>query len=308
MAAYIPRLSGGEWQEWANQLLACHYGPGNYQTIPDKDRGDAGLEGFCPGHGHAYQAYGCEEPLSVQERYEKQRDKLTEDVRKFIDNAAILTKLLRHVKIKRWILLVPLFDSKELVAHAAKKTREILAAGLPYVDSDFRVMVCQEADFPVARDLLLGATSKGIKFEVAPVTLTELGAWASTNDAMLSTLQRKLAKLPALSGEAQRDAFMHKVLIWYLEGQAVLDRLRGYPHVYEKVIAAKSHRENFLAMVALQGSTSSQILVDTLQELRATLESEAKELHNFSAEKLAYEALADWLIRCPLDFPEVANG
>lgn len=308
MAAYIPRLSGGEWQEWANQLLACHYGPANYQTVPDKDRGDAGLEGFCPGQGHAYQAYGCEEPLSVQERYEKQRDKLTADIRKFIDNAAILTKLLRHVKIKRWILLVPVFDSKELVAHAAKKTGEVIAAGLPYVDPDFCVMVCQETDFQVARDLLIGATSKGIKFDVEPVTPTELGAWTLTNDALLETLQRKLAKLPALSGEAQRNVFMHKVLTWYLEGQAVLERLRGYPQVYEKVIAAKSHRENFLAMAAMQGTTSNQILVDTLQELRATFESEARELHNFSAEKLAYEALADWLIRCPLDFPEVVNG
>jgi len=33
-----------------------------------------------------------------------------------------------------------------------------------------------------------------------------------------------------------------------------------------------------------------------------------RELHSFSAQDLAVEAVADWLMRCPLSFPEAANG
>ena len=86
MAAGPVRLSGEEWQGWANQLLTQRYGPAEYQKVPDNMRGDAGIEGFTLNAGHAYQAYGCEEPISAAERYEKQRDKMTRDINKFVAN------------------------------------------------------------------------------------------------------------------------------------------------------------------------------------------------------------------------------
>ena len=104
------RLSGEEWQKWADKLLQRHYGPGGYQKIPDKHKGDAGIEGFADTAGHAYQAYGPEEPLSTRERYEKHRTKMTNDIQKFIDNRIVLAKLFGEVKINKWILLVPIFE------------------------------------------------------------------------------------------------------------------------------------------------------------------------------------------------------
>src|SRR5437588_2907309 len=142
VTSQIPRLCGEEWQNWANKLLTCHYGPTNYQKVPDNDRGDSGIEGFTITEGHAYQAYGCEgEPLKTADRYEKHRDKVTEDINKFIQNQAILSKIFGLVKITRWVLFVPYFDSKEIVIHASKKTTEVLDAKLPYVSDTFRVSV-----------------------------------------------------------------------------------------------------------------------------------------------------------------------
>ncbi|MFX1700294.1 hypothetical protein [Paraburkholderia sp. A1RO-5L] len=106
----------GQRQNWANQLLSCHYGPANYQVVPDNDKGDAGIEGFTVSCGHAYQAYGCEEPLTTKARFIKQRTKMTDDVAKFIKNKSALSKIFGTVKITRWILFVPYFDSKEIVA------------------------------------------------------------------------------------------------------------------------------------------------------------------------------------------------
>lgn len=92
MSAHIPRLSGEEWQDWANKLLTCHYGPTEYQRVPDNDRGDAGIEGFTLSNGHAYQAYGCEEPLSTSERHAKQRDKMTGRHRQIHQEAVVSTR------------------------------------------------------------------------------------------------------------------------------------------------------------------------------------------------------------------------
>lgn len=308
MRANVARLSGDDWEAWANQLLSHHYGPTDYQRVPAKDRGDGGIEGFCPSKREAFQCYGCEEPISVEERYKKQRNKMTTDIQKFIDNKIVLHSVLGALKIKRWVFFVPHFDSKEIVAHAAKKTREVIDANLPYVDDDFCVVVCQETDFAVARDQLINATTQGLKFKTAPVTVEDVNAWTQSNDVMLGVLRGKIDKLPTLHTQAQRDAFVIKVLHWYLSGQALLDRLREYPQVYEKVIETKSHREEFLAMGALHGSASNVVVLDTVKDFKDTLKREAKELHDFCADQLAYEAVADWLIRCPLEFPEIENG
>jgi hypothetical protein len=308
MMVNVTRLSGDDWEAWANQLLSHHYGPTDYQRVPAKDRGDGGIEGFCRSKQEAFQCYGCEEPISVEERYKKQRIKMTIDVQKFVDNKRVLQNIFGSLKIKRWVFFVPHFDSKEIVIHAARKTQEVLDANLPYVDDDFCVVVCQEDDFAVARDQLINATSQGLKFKTAPVTIDDLNAWTQSNDALLGVLKGKIAKLPTLHTEVQRDAFMLKVLRWHLSGQALLDRIREYPQVYEKVLETKSHREEFLAVGELNGSASNLVVLETMTEFKDTLKREAKELHEFCAEQLAYEAVADWLIRCPLEFPEVENG
>jgi hypothetical protein len=308
MTAFAARLVGTEWEDWANRLLAQHFGATDYQRVPSKDRGDAGIEGYSVSSCEVFQCYGCEEPIGVDERFTKQRNKMTTDVGKFINNKATLELLLNPLKIRRWVLFVPLFDSKRLVSHAATKTKEVLAASLSYVDADFRVVVVQESSFSVARDQLLNATAQGLKLLAPPVTSADLNAWSQSNDSLLGVLKEKIARLPTLHSQPQREDFAIKVLKWYLTGQALLEKLREYPQVYEKVIEAKSHREDFLAMTALQGSASNVVVMDTIKGFHETLQREAKELHSFCAEQLAYEAVADWLMRCPLQFPEIANG
>jgi hypothetical protein len=308
MTAGAARLVGDDWEDWANRLLSHHFGPTDYQRVPAKDRGDAGIEGFSVSQREAFQCYGCEEPISVEERYKKQQVKMTTDIRKFIDNKDTLLRLLRPLKMKRWVFFVPVFDSKEIVAHAAKKTQEVIEATLPYVDDDFRVVVTQESSFSVARDQLLGATAQGLKLPTIPVTAEAVAAWSQTNDSLLGVLKSKLAKLPTLHTQVQRDEFAINVLKWYLRGQALLERLRDYPQIYEKVIETKSHREEYLSVGSLHGSASNVVFQETLEAFQETLQREAKELHTFCAEHLAAEAVADWLMRCPLQFPEAANG
>lgn len=306
MSAYISRLCGEEWQRWANQLLTCHYGPTEYQKVPDNDKGDAGIEGFTISEGHAYQAYGCEEPLSTTERYAKQREKMTTDISKFIKNHAALQKILGTVRITRWALIVPYYDSKEILSHAAKKTAEVIDEKLPYVADKFRVVVCQEEDFYVARDQLIRAGAKTLEIQAGAAT--SVASWIASNDSLAATLDTKLRKLPTLRNDEERRGFHDAVLRWYLEGQQILEALRTYPEVYEKTLKAKSHRENFLVMATVSGSSPQEILTSSIQDLRQTLKNEVSELHSFSADKLAHEAVADWLLRCPLDFPEVVQN
>jgi len=308
MAATVARLEGDEWQEWANQLLSQHYGPTEYQRVPDNQKGDAGLEGFTVTEGHAYQAYGCEEPLSTQQRYEKQRDKMTRDVRKFIDNRPVLTVLFGNTRITRWVLFVPYCDSKDLISHASKKTTEVIDAGLPYVAPGFRVMICQDDDFRAARQALLLVVETVLKVDVDDAGPGLIADWAEENDGLVATVDAKIAKLPSLVTDEQRRAFRDNVLKWYLEGQELLNTLRNYPSTYEKIVKAKSHRENYLASAALSAGNPADEFTAALRQLHSTFQQEVKEVSGLSAEALAHEAVADWLIRCPLDFAASTNN
>ncbi len=304
MASQISQLTGDDWQDWANKLLCCHYGPTEYQTIPDGDRGDAGLEGFTRTEGHAYQAYGCEEPVSRKERFEKQRDKMTQDINKFINNRTTLQRLLGTVKVTRWALLVPHYDSKEIVSHASSKTTEVRGHNLPYVATSFQVCVCEEVSFVEARDRLINVRARTLEVTTTPPTAAQIAAWAAANEEPSAILTEKLRRLPTLHTNTARRDFHNKLLDWYLRGRDVLDALRQHPDVFVKVSKAKSHHETYLAAAIATGSAPQDLLMSSINDLRQTLEKEVRELHVFSSSSLAHEAVADWLLRCPLDFPE----
>ncbi len=308
MMAQAIRLSGDEWERWANKLLSCHYGPTEYQKVPSNDKGDAGIEGFVAADGHAYQAYGCEEPVSTKKRYESQRDKMTRDISKFIKNKAALTSIFKNsVVIRRWVLLVPYCDSKDILSHAATKTDEVLAANLSYVSTDFRVVVCQEDDFQIARDQLLNANAGVLKLAVQSAPTGVVQSWATSNSALFATLDQKIGRMPSMSNALRRQSFCEQVLKWHLEGQSLLEALRSYPEIYQKVRAAKNHQENYLAMATLDTEATKESLKGPLDALKAALQKEVRELHSFNAETLSHEAVADWLLRCPLNFPEAAK-
>lgn len=305
MTAQPTRLSGDEWERWANKLLTYHYGPTEYQKVPANHKGDAGIEGFTFVDGHAYQAYGCEEPVATQKRFEAQRKKMSTDIGKFITNKAVLTNLFKTVAIKRWVLFVPYFDSREIVAHAAAKTTEVIAANLPYVAGDFRVAVCQEDDFAIERNMLLNANAGTLQIAVNGAAAGQVQTWTSQNSGLFSTLEDKICRIPTIKTTKQRRYFCEQVLKWHIDGQTLLEALRVYPEIYEKVKLAKNHQENYLAMAVLDNEVTKDSLNGPLNALKAALQREVRELHSFNADTLSYEAVADWLLRCPLNFPEL---
>ncbi|MDB5351963.1 MAG: hypothetical protein JWN86_3210 [Planctomycetota bacterium] len=297
-----------EWQQWANQLLARRYGPAEYQKVPDNDRRDAGIEGFTLTDGHAYQAYGCDKPVGTAARYEKQRNKITQDLNKYVNNKDILTKLFGVTRITRWVLFVPFFDSRELVAHAAKKTQEIIDKKLSYTHATFRVAISDEDDFSVERDNLLNAGCATLDVGVSPATNQQVQDWITTNDSLVATLDQKIAKLPTIDSEDKRVLFREKLLKYYIEGQEAWEYLRKYPSTYERLFDAKMRREKFLeTSCMLHSGSNADLLRQSLAEFMETIREETKSVSKLTAESLAWEAVADWMIRCPLNFPGGAH-
>ncbi len=302
------RLEGQEWQQWATQLLLRHYPAGNYQRVPDKQQGDAGIEGYST-DGRVYQMYGPEGELTFAQRHKNIRTKITDDINKFIKNRSKLIKLFGTLKIKRWILFVPSFDSRELLEHATKKTEEVLAAALPYVEGgDFRVIIIDEDTFASERTYLLkNYAVAGIDIVTNDANDDDADRWSEEplNDKLVSNLEEKIAKLPALKTTQRRKEFKCSVIKWWVEGQNVINGLREYPDAWESIRRVKSEQEKYLSADSMISNKQPyDMLQDALGKIEDSVKKNIAALADSSRKAVAHEAVADWLMRCPLDFPE----
>lgn len=303
MADLALPLSGQDWQVWANQLLRMKYGHTNYTAIPDTE-GDGGLEGFTRQEGHAYQSYGAEPGKTAKQLYVAQRDKMTTDIGKFINNRQIIGRLVGDTRITCWVLFVPTIGLKDIYGHANDKTVQVKEANLPYVADSFSVTVCDEEAFATERDRLMAYRSDPVLIESEAPDASSLDDWATQNPALVETLETKLGKLGTLPTAELRRTFGRRVLTWHLQGQNLLTVLKGIsPTVYEKVWKVKNQYESTLDSLVLSSTDSREIFKNTLHEFQETLQEVVKTLSKLNARSLAHEAVADWLLRCPLDFP-----
>ena len=293
-----------EWQEHIILLLKQRYGATGFQEIPDRDRGDHGLEGFAR-DGSAYQCYAAEEPLSTKGLYDKQRNKITKDINKFKNNQADLVKICGPTKISHWILVVPRWESKDLLKHAEKKAKEIRNANLPCVADDFFIHIATEDYFSVERQLVLDVGLAKIQVNPDELETTTIEDWSGEKDGLVKTLDSKIERLNSSSDKNEKLQLRNNFIRYYIEGQNVLEKLHfEYLNLYVAVKQLKTNRKKFL-------ETSSQIPTGTpadtfnraLSEFKNELTDEVKGLSNNTIETLSYEAVSDWLLRCPLDFP-----
>lgn len=289
-----------EWEEHVNDLLRIKHGQENYVPIPDRHNGDAGIEGFsfC---GNAYQAFCPEELCTMAELYEKQRDKMTADINKFIENKdSVLSKIFGSTKIRRWILAVPNHLSKHLNAHAAVKTAEVLGASLSYVDnSDFHVLVWDRSTFKTEEAELLDQGIRVLRLERKAISDGDITAFQTDKSEFVSNVDVKLTKLkPAspLQIVKARDVMLKQAIY----AQNMLGDLKqDYPEYHSQITSGVMEREEKLHLEyfeAQQKSPAQQVVA-----LKDVLAKKSK-LHDDNLDCIASGTVADWLMRCNLDF------
>jgi hypothetical protein len=292
---------GHEWEEYVMQLLRLHYPPGELVEVPDRDRGDAGLEAFAA-DGCAYQCYAPEEPLSVDDRYGKQRDKIAADLNKFKD-AGRISPVLGVVEIRRWILITPVLDSRRLVEYCNRKAAEIRDSGLAYVSEDFEVRALTDDAFPLQRSQLIQAGLNELALGTSAPSLDTRLRFIDENGPQTANLDRKLAKVPALAEVERRETYAREMVDAYLEGSDARQRLRDdYPDLarpVDRVIA--DFRRSLVLRYSIVSDSADQTLMAVVSELQAQVKSCLPGLRHADNETIAYAAIAEWLMDCHLE-------
>lgn len=303
MPGSVRFYSGIEWEARILKLLRLRYALGEYEEIPAKHSGDFGLEAYSF-DGCAFQCYAAEEPLSTKDLYEKQRDKISADIKKFSENKAELERILSDLKIRRWILVAPRFESARLLIHAANKSDEVKAANLPYAAEDFRIVVVTDDYF--AEEIQASAKSGLLQLDLPyqKPEKEEVSGWEESHSSLVDTVDRKVSKIGTVK-VSNRIEFRKELIRHFLVGQNALENLRKtYPDLYEEVARLKSTRESFLALETLLSTEApSRVLSDAIKTFKQDLAHGLPGISDQSAQVLALEAASDWMLRCPLDFP-----
>lgn len=242
-----------EWQELVTKLLSLKFGVGEFMPIPDTVRGDCGLEGFTR-DGKGFQCYAAEEPQSPRDLTIKQKAKITRDLNKLVEYKDKLAGLLGPTVLKEWILVVPRWEDKSLLAHAEEKLKVLRTAGLSFISPTIVPGICTGENFIVERQQLVRAGKESLRIAVAWVDQAQITDWVAANDELVARLDKKALAIrhqDAATARRLRDESVRH----YLDGQNALAKLRAdYPDIFEAVDRIKKDREHFLVTESLTTS------------------------------------------------------
>lgn len=297
---------GRDWQEYCILLLQKRFAatsPHNLQLVPDRHKGDLRIEAFSL-DGAAYQCYAAEEPLTVEGCYQKQRDKLTTDLGKLSTYKKEMAEMLGTVSLQRYVFLVHRHDSRLLINHASKKAVEVVDWGLSFIDPGFRIVVETDDDYGVEREAIHALPAPLLEPE--DISDDDRESWAAGNKDLRQTAYSKLQKIHTSSGTI--DGVVETLTKQYLKGENTLERLRAIsPEVHRGIIAARAQREELLALEYPPGFNDTQgKMVEISKEFAKSLLNDYPVLSDSMASMLAWSAVADWLMRCPLDFEDAS--
>jgi hypothetical protein len=302
MRISIGEVDGEGWEDFCQQLLRLKYSDNEgYQEVPDRYGGDLGIEGFTQ-TGRAFQCYCPEGEPTHKELYEGQRDKVTRDISKLLKNETALKRLLGPIIVREWQFLTPSHDSKELIAHCTKKTQEVRSSGKSHVSQDFTILIRTELNFIPQREILISAGHGQISPDAAPISEEEVAEWKASNNEYFITLEGKLGKI--IDDNDRRNIQTINMIKGYLIGQNILENIRkGFPSHYGKIMNLKNATDGSVEIASALPNDPGEHLRHTLSEYQENIDSQLnKSLDHSTVIRLGQEAIADWLIRCPLDF------
>ena len=308
MMNFKSTYDGHEWQQKVLTWLRLRY-RGQFENVPDQHIGDFGIEGFSR-DGKAYQCYSPKDPLKAGDLYINQRDKMTEDIGKFIKNRSDLSKLFGDLKIKEWWFITPEHKSARLTQHAEKKRIEVLQANLPYVDPDFIIHIATGEDFASEQKISIETQLQQLRLDSPYPKEIAILEWADRNDELVKTLDDKISRLLRTQDSQNIIKYRNEVIRHYITGQNCLERLRNEScELWEKISQCLRDREKFLASECMDSpDTPKSTLREQRNLLHQKINSDVPGLHLHTVDEIVHGITNSWMIVCPIDFLEVSGA
>lgn len=296
-----PKTDPKSWENYFKDILRRFYGPSNMKDIPDSFGGDFGIECYSFS-GHAFQCYLSEQSSDKEKLTNAQKDKIRKDIHKFtIKNVKEFTKLFDGIIISRWVLATPEYFDSEMALYCSAKSSKVRKLGLPYISTDFQILLQTESDYR--------SEVKALRQDIyqLPLAFNQVDGNAANDwiNENLTFLEKMDLKLPKVTSQEEVDQSKSFLVQKFLGFQNLLDYLKTeWPDIHVKISELINNRRSYLESRFLTDSSKqpNDVIKGELQKLRDDITGEIPTLKKSDLELIIWGVIADWLIRCPLDF------
>jgi len=294
-----------QWEKYCHALLSIRH-PSSFQPVPSRFGGDLGIDGFTL-DGTLFQCYCPDGNSTGRDLYEKQRDKITRDIRKLNRNMTRIAGLVPSL-LTEWHFVTPKYENKDLIQHCRKKEEEVRTKAHPAISDGFRILLQREDDFIPERQIYIGSSALRLQATAVLPMSDDVEELLESESGIILNIQRKVGNLNVPPGS--HSQLVRRLVMDYIIGQDELQALNSkLPQTYTEVTQLKDAMEAQLPVrIAEMENGHGAVLRDTLKDYEAKLACEfSHALSSVLITRLSSEAISDWLGRCPLD-PNPGGG
>lgn len=306
-------LNGDTWEELCQSCYRIKYQDQHYTEIPASYRGDAGIEGFTR-NGIVNQCYCTEKAFSDDDLYNHQRDKMTTDIGKLIDqDYKKRLKKLGVPQIHEWHFVIPYYKDSRIIQHAETKRQEVLKTKkdnpeqYDYIADDFIVVIKQAEDFKfeITRTIRESITDKKLNVAVREVKDID---WSLCDSEKVNNIRRKVKAV--MDDAEDSDPVLNQVVNMYIEsyikGMEIMKMLRvSYAAIYEDVHGLEQAYKKQVALktgMNTNKSMNSQIFNEILNDFEVHLKDTCGYFDSASIIELKIDIVSMWLADCSMLF------
>jgi len=297
---------GSSWEEFCQLCFKLKYESEGYQEMPAW-QGDYGIEGFTR-TGKVFQCYCPDTDYPPDKLYEEQRDKITKDLNKLIQYEMQLSSYLKSIKIKEWIFVTPEYKKKDLVKHCQDKAIEYRSKSCSILDNSFDVLVHDIGFYTAQIPIVKGYKQR--KVDINPKESTsdsDITDWKAQQIPYVENAIRKHGlrfDSNAKSLEIKVNTLTQHSIADFLNGNILIRQWQEYyQEDYERFIRLVSEFEKKVIEKCMFGHLNNNELYNEIQsELKEKLKTTFQILDPLMVDRLSNQVMADWILRCPIDF------
>lgn len=294
-------LDGDKWESLIQAVFKKKYD--TYQDMVASP-GDLGIEGFVLAEGIVIQCYCPDEHYDTKTLHEKQRDKITKDIKKLSLNEKELIKHIGDCKITQWLFITPRIAKHDIHAHARIKEEEVKKAGLDFIGSSFQILV-KDLDFyiqDIRQQQIVGGEQLSFTSHYGEViTEPELTTEYDNNIKEKNEIRSVVNEVYKPKNHSRLNELTKKN---YLSGYDILRRIfTQSPELYERIAKLVNNFEDDVEELSMTWEESPQKLVGWVED--KLIERFCKDPHISTIEhedliSITKHMVARWIAECPM--------
>ena len=304
-------MNGDAWEDLCVRCYRLKYQTQNYTAIPAVHGGDAGIEGFTC-NGIVHQCYCPEREYDDKELYEHQRNKLTADIEKLMNNRDRLKKL-GVPPIVEWHFNIPEYRDSRILAHAQIKQEEVLAAKkkspslFDHISDNFKIYVKIAEDFTPEISRIIRTNLTDMKLNLA-IQHQDTTDWSKCDSQKVANIRRKVGAVMRVSDDnPDLNEVVGIYIGFYISGMEIMNNLQlHFPEIYEDLYQLEQSYKREVSLKTRMHTNrqlNQNLFNDILNEFQSKLEKDfSPMLTQASIVELKQDLVASWLADCSMEF------